>query len=225
MWIYIEAFWMIFKSEGRLSSDGVKNNPYGKPGELTLKSEILAIIKANKVFAQAVPGDEIEIILPETNFYIEAGGQVSDTGTISSIPLIVGETPDFEISITDTRKPAAGVITHIGKVIKGKPYVGAKVITKVDDQRRLDIMRNHTATHLLHAALHNVLGSHARQAGSLVAPDRLRFDFTHPEALSMDEIQEIETFVNLAILSNYDLNTSQKSLDAAIECGCYCPLW
>jgi len=208
-----------FQSKGLLPSDGVIYNPYEKPGELTLQSEILAMIKNNKTIAQAVPGDEIELILPETLFYIEAGGQVSDIGEISSIPIIPGETPDFKISITGTRKPAAGVITHIGKVLKGKPKVGAKVNLNVVDQRRMDIMRNHTATHLLHAALHNVLGNHARQAGSLVAPDRLRFDFTHPEALSLDEIQKIETFVNKKVLSNYELNISHKSLDAAMEAG------
>jgi alanyl-tRNA synthetase len=104
------------------------------------------------------------VLLPATCFYVESGGQVSDTGTI--------EGPGWEIRVDDTRKPAAGVIVHSGEVVLGQPRPGDEALARVDAQRRADIMRNHTATHLLHAELRAVLGEHARQAGSLVAPDR-----------------------------------------------------
>ena len=113
-------------------------------------------------------------------------GQVSDEGIIRSPGKRWDRRrqPEWEIEVTDVRRPSAGVIVHVGEVIAGKPKVGDQVIAEVDLPRRHDIMRNHTATHLLHAALHAVLGEHARQAGSLVAPDRLRFDFNHPEAMT-----------------------------------------
>ncbi len=117
------------------------------------------------------------------------------------------------------RRPAAGVVVHSGLVVKGQPAVGDKVLAAVDMQRRKDIMRNHTATHLLHAELHAVLGDHARQAGSLVAPDRLRFDFTHPEAMTQHQIDQVEAGVNQAILANYRLQMRQKPLQEAISEG------
>ena len=159
-------------------------------------------------------GDSVEVILPATCFYVEAGGQVSDTGTIVSV-----QEPRWEIRVEDTRKPAAGVIVHIGEVVRGKPHVGDLAIATVDANRRHDIMRNHTATHLLHAELHEVLGQHARQAGSLVAPDRLRFDFTHPEAITPEQLERIEAGVNRAIYDEYPLKTITKPLSQAIQEG------
>ncbi len=129
--------------------------------------------------SQAEPGDRVEVLLPETGFYVESGGQVSDTGAILS-----ADGQSWEIRVHEMRKPAAGVIVHVGEVVRGEPEVGDLAMARVDAQRRQDIMRNHTATHLLHAELRAVLGEHARQAGSLVAPDRLRFDFTHPQAVT-----------------------------------------
>jgi alanyl-tRNA synthetase len=128
------------------------------------------------------------------------------------------ETP-WEIRIDDTRQPVGGLIVHIGEVLKGEPAVGDTAIASVDTTRRRDIMRNHTATHLLHHELHAVLGEHARQAGSLVAADRLRFDFTHPEALTPEEIEQIEAGVNRNILDNYQLGIDYKPLAEAIEGG------
>ncbi|MEI7990432.1 MAG: DHHA1 domain-containing protein, partial [Chloroflexota bacterium] len=141
--------------------------------------------------------------------YVESGGQVGDTGTVQ------GKDADWEIRIDHVRKPAAGVIVHSGEVLRGTPKTGDAVVAAVDQKRRKDIARNHTATHLLHAALHEVLGKHARQAGSLVAANYLRFDFTHPEGLTVEEIDKIEHNVNQRILNNWHLKTEVKSLQQA----------
>jgi alanyl-tRNA synthetase len=159
----------------------------------------------------------VEVILPRTCFYAEAGGQVSDTGRIFSSGN--GGANPWEIRVMDVRKPAAGVMVHIGEVTMGTPQVGDSAVAAVDMQRRRDIQRNHTATHLLHAELHAVLGDHARQAGSLVAPDRLRFDFTHPESLTLEELEQIEAGVNRAIMENHRLNITIKPLKEAMAEG------
>jgi alanyl-tRNA synthetase len=213
------------KKQGKLGSEGVIYNPYGNPRDLIFESELLALVVDGKLVDSAAPRDNVEVLLPETNFYIESGGQVSDTGTISlRIPEPagrgeVGEVESWQINVTEMNKPAAGMIVHIGEVVTGTPKVGDKVIAVVDAQRRKDIMRNHTATHLLHSALHEILGAHARQAGSLVAPDRLRFDFTHPEALTYEQIEKIEAYVNDKILDNYDLDIQYRSLQEAMDGG------
>ena len=121
--------------------------------------------------------------------------------------------------VEDTRRPAAGVVAHVGTVVKGSPRAGDAVIATVDVQRRRDIMRNHTATHLLHAELQHVLGDHARQAGSLVAPDRLRFDFTHPEAIPQEQLEKIEAGVNRGILENYPVSIRLKGREEAMAEG------
>ena len=117
------------------------------------------------------------------------------------------------------RRASAGVIVHVGEVISGQPKVGDLAIAEVDMQRRHDIMRNHTATHLLHAALHQVLGEHARQAGSLVAPDRLRFDFNHPEAMTSEQIERVERIVNEAVAADMEVMPKLKSREDAIAEG------
>ena len=154
------------------------------------------------------------MLRPKTGFYVESGGQVSDTGRIVS-----ADGQGWTIEITGMRKPAAGVIVHQGKVTAGAPKVGDGALAEVDRERRREIMRNHTATHLLHAALHQILGTHAQQAGSLVAPDRLRFDFNHPQPMTRDEILEVEAIVNREILANYHLNIKEKPLQEAINEG------
>ena len=173
----------------------------------------MALIQNGLSIPTAIPGDEIEVILPETCFYVESGGQVSDTGTIRSID------DRWEIEIHEMRRPAPGLIVHVGKVSLGEPRVGDEAIASVHAQRRRDIMRNHTATHLLHAELRRVLGEHARQAGSLVAPDRLRFDFNHPAAVTKEQLIEIESGVNQHILGDYPLKITVKPLQQAISEG------
>lgn len=196
---------------GKLGPDGVHYNPYEL---LEVEGEVLALVRDGISVKHAMPGDKVEVILPQTGFYVEAGGQVSDTGSLFST-----QRPNWEIRVNEMRKPAAGVIVHVGEVVLGQPQVGDIAIGRVDAQRRRDIMRNHTATHLLHAELHAVLGEHARQAGSLVAPDRLRFDFTHPQAVTSEQLERIEAGVNRHILGNFALNINFKSQQQAIAEG------
>jgi alanyl-tRNA synthetase len=193
---------------GKLDSGGVEYNPYAS---LTMHGEVLALVKEEDTVSSVEQGEEISVVVPATPFYMEAGGQVSDTG------LIAGE--EWMIEIDDVYQPAAGMIVHRGQVVRGTPATGDQAAVQVDHQRRLDIMRNHTGTHLLHAALDRILGEHARQAGSLVAPDRLRFDFTHSEALSEEELREIEAEVNRRILEDHQLIIKHKPIQEAVEEG------
>jgi alanyl-tRNA synthetase len=202
------------QSEKKLDRDGVRYNPYEW---LEVEGPLLALISGGKPVTSVQTGEKVEVLLPETGFYVESGGQVSDAGIIVSAGK--SQAAHWEIKITEMRKPAAGVIVHVGEVTRGEPHLGDLAIAAVDAQRRRDIMRNHTATHLLHAELRGVLGEHARQAGSLVAPDRLRFDFTHPKAVSAEELEAIEAGVNRAILGNFRLNTAIKPLQQAIQEG------
>jgi alanyl-tRNA synthetase len=214
-----EFFAGIFKdlqAHGKLISP-VQYDPYSG-GEV--QAEILALVVDGQSVNEAQFGDRVEVILPKTGFYIEAGGQVGDTGLIRSINVRAGsEEAGWEIEISEARRPASGLISHIGEVISGRPKVGDKAIAEVDPARRHDIMRNHTATHLMHAALHKVLGDHARQAGSLVAPDRLRFDFNHPDSMSADQIERVEKIVNDTVAADYAVNSRTKSREEAIAEG------
>ncbi|HIE56884.1 MAG TPA: alanine--tRNA ligase [Anaerolineales bacterium] len=206
------------QAAGKLPSEGVDYNPYADPRDLKFESELLALMVDGRPVETAAPGDHVEVLLPETRFYVESGGQVSDMGEINA--RLPGDNAEpWRIRITEMRKPAAGIIVHVGEVVSGNPKVGDAVVAAVDAHRRKDIMRNHTATHLLHAALHEILGPHARQAGSLVAPDRLRFDFTHPEALTYEQIEAIERYVNDKILDNYELDVQYRSLQEALDNG------
>ena len=216
------------QSSGKLGEHGVEYDPYTSP---RVEGEVLALISNGQLVDSLSLDDQVEVILPKTGFYIESGGQVDDTGYIrslgarSSSSLTAGRTEtegegdSWEIEITGMRRPSAGVTVHIGTVIKGHPRVGDLSIAEVDMTRRHDIMRNHTATHLLHAALHQVLGPHARQAGSLVAPDRLRFDFTHPEAMTPEQLERVERIVNEAIAADMEVFPKLKSREDAIAEG------
>jgi alanyl-tRNA synthetase len=208
------------QSSGKLGEHGVEYDPYTSP---RVQCEVLALIANGQAVDSASLDDQVEVILPKTGFYIESGGQVDDTGYIRSFPSRVersdSQVEAWEIEITGMRRASAGVIVHIGTVIAGQPKVGDKCIAEVDMTRRHDIMRNHTATHLLHAALHQVLGQHARQAGSLVAPDRLRFDFTHPEAMTSEQLERVEKIVNDAIAADMEVLPKLKSRADAIAEG------
>jgi alanyl-tRNA synthetase len=160
----------------------------------------------------ANPDDDIEVLLAATPFYAESGGQVSDTGAIRN-----GQ--EWLIEITGVSKPIPGMVIHTGRVVEGKPVIGDPATATVDRDKRRDIMRNHTATHLLHRELRAVLGDHVLQQGSLVAPDRLRFDFNHTAAVSPDELADIERRVNKAVLENYPVTVGHTSLADAKERG------
>ncbi|MDP2965768.1 MAG: alanine--tRNA ligase [Pelolinea sp.] len=193
-----------------LDNKGVEYDPY------TLsftESEIVGLVYGQESAQQITEGQEAGVILSKTGFYIESGGQVSDLGVITS------ENGKNIFEVEEVRKPAPGIIVHFGKVKKGKFSAKDQVFAEVDQKRRQDIMRNHTATHLLHTQLRKVLGEHVRQAGSLVAPDRLRFDFTHPSSLTPYELRKVEDGVNQEILNNYPLTINQKKLSQALEEG------
>jgi alanyl-tRNA synthetase len=206
-------------NQGILKAEGVGHDPYRS---LEVPGKVLALVKSGVVVNSVSTGDRVEILLPQTCFYAESGGQVSDTGSIISAPEDAkdGERRgEWEIRIDDVRRPAAGIIVHIGEVLRGEPRIGDAAVARVDAQRRVDIMRNHTATHLMHAELREILGENARQAGSLVTPDRLRFDFTHPEPLTQEQLDKIEAAVNHHIFNKYPLKIQHKTLQEAISEG------
>jgi alanyl-tRNA synthetase len=205
---------------GKLGKEGVAYNPYEW---LEVDGPLLALTSDSQLLNDMSAGDRVEVLLPKTGFYVEAGGQVSDTGTIRSftpgIEFKGGREGEWEIEVTEMRRPSAGVIVHVGEVVFGHPKVGDMAFARVDKDRRHDIQRNHTATHLLHAALHQVLGENARQAGSLVAPDRFRFDFNHPEAMTPEQVDEVEKLVNEAIAADYQVQAISKSREQAVSEG------
>lgn len=192
------------KSNGSLPDSGVSYNPYTSE---PINDRVLAFLQDGQPVSNVIVGDKVEVVLSATNFYVEAGGQVSDTG------IIVGD--GWRIEVDDTRRPIGGLIVHVGEVTEGNPKVGDAVTATIDQERRGDILRNHTATHLLHAALRNLLGTHVQQRGSLVAPERLRFDFVHDKRVAPEELQKIEAQVNDYILKNYSVVAKEKSLAEA----------
>lgn len=175
------------------------------------ESVIKAIVKDTKVIKEAFKGEEVEVFLDKTPLYGESGGQVGDTGELTG--------QDFVATVLDTKKPLEGLHSHIIKIKKGKLRVWDKVKCRIDVEKRKATMRNHTATHLLHKILRSVLGDHVKQAGSLVSPEKLRFDFTHFSAPVEDGITTIETLLNEKILENLPVVTSIKDIKTAIESG------
>ncbi|HSQ78567.1 MAG TPA: alanine--tRNA ligase [Nitrospirota bacterium] len=174
-------------------------------------AEIVAIIRGDKRVTDVREGEEAEIILDQTAFYAESGGQVGDKGEL------LGEAAKFAVS--DTVKPVEGIFVHKGTVKKGSFKTGDAVLAKVEAEDRLDTVRHHTATHILHATLRSVLGEHVKQSGSLVAPDRLRFDFTHYTALTEREKERVEQLVNERIIENHLVETKVMEIDQAIATG------
>ena len=196
------------QANGSLDKAGVNYNPYGA---LHVDDQILAIIQEGQRVQNAIVGEKVEIVLSATPFYVESGGQVSDRGVIAG--------DGWRVEVEDMHKPIGGLIVHVGEVVEGQPSDGDIAVATVDADRRMDIMRNHTATHLLHAALRRNLGSHVQQRGSLVAPDRLRFDFAHDAKVTPEEMHTIENEVNKVILSNYEVRAQEKPLAKAREEG------
>jgi alanyl-tRNA synthetase len=173
---------------------------------------VVALFKGKERVDLLGEGEEGQVVLDHTPFYAESGGQVGDAGSL------VGVTCAMQFEVTDTQR-LGGAYAHIGRLITGEIKVGDALEARVDAQRRLAIMANHSATHLLHAALRQVLGAHVTQKGSLVAPDRLRFDFSHYAALAPAELQEIEQLVNSVIRSNAAAETKLMKYDDAVASG------
>jgi alanyl-tRNA synthetase len=178
---------------------------------LKCKSKILDLLVDNKSAKTIKQGQEAGVILESTPFYAEMGGQVGDTGEIR------GKSGRF--TVTSTIQMPPGVIVHQGKIIEGSLSVGDEVEATVDEERRLDIARNHTATHLLQSALRQVLGGHVQQRGSLVAPERLRFDFSHLTALTGEQIAEVNRIVNDKIRRNLRVYAEDMPYKQAIDEG------
>lgn len=174
------------------------------------EAKILGIGKDGVLADSASAGDEVVLVLDSTVFYAESGGQVGDTGVISNDKVV--------INITDTKKKN-GKFLHKGVVESGELKVNDTVTTKYDKERRLAIRRNHSAVHLLQAALKNTLGNHVAQAGSYVSPDRLRFDFSHFQAMTAEEIKSVEEQVNREILADLTIDNFEKSIDEARAMG------
>ncbi len=176
-------------------------------GEATVR----AIIKDGAVADSARAGDEVEVVLDRTPFYGESGGQAGDHGSISA--------GDLRLDVQDTKKPFEGLMSHHVKVASGELKKGMAVYCKVDEARRRSIMRNHTSTHLLQAALRLTLGEHVKQAGSLVEPERVRFDFTHFSSLTKDELQAVEDIVNERVIEDTAVRTEVLGIAEAQASG------
>ncbi len=178
---------------------------------LSGKSSISSIIKDGTKVKKIVEGDDAILVLEDTPFYGESGGQVGDTGEI------IFTNGSFEVS--DTQKQVSGAYEHYGKVVSGSILIDDTGTAKVDITRRKRIARNHSATHLLHAALRKVLGETVTQKGSLVNSERLRFDFSHDEPLSIEEINEVESMVNRKILGNTEVHSQVTDINSAKKLG------
>ena len=187
-------------------------------------AEVVGVVKGETQTDALNEGDEGLVILKSTPFYAEAGGQVGDTGFLIGQSSVVSgqqESPEHftRVRVLDTFAPLAGLVLHKSKVESGSIKVGDKVTAIVDAEKRDATRRNHTATHLVHAALREVLGTHVKQAGSVVAPNYLRFDFTHYQPMSDAEISEIEDLVNRYILENQPVNTNIMAIEEAMHGG------
>ena len=181
-------------------------------------AKVLALIKSDEEVQALDEGYEGGVVLDQTPFYAESGGQVGDVGTFISPPAHAGGTA-LVAHVLDTYSPAQGLIVHKVRIDKGTIKVGDTVTAEVDVEKRDATRRNHTATHLVHAALREVLGAHVKQAGSIVAPNYLRFDFTHYQPMTEDEVKEVERLVNEQVLRNVKVDTDIMPVEEAMRSG------
>ena len=175
------------------------------------QARVLAILVDGRAVERLEAGQEAVVVLDRTPFYAESGGQVGDTGWL--------ESASGRFAVADTRKLANAFHGHVGRLEGGDLAVDETVSARIDSHRRADIVRHHSATHLLHAALRSILGEHVQQKGSLVAPDRLRFDFSHPEPLGEEELCRIEQMVNEQIQANAAAEAREMAFDEAMAAG------
>ncbi len=179
--------------------------------ELKTPTEVVGILSGGQPTQRAEAGDTVEVALAVTPFYAESGGQVGDQGVIRADAGV--------LRVINTQRPVASLIVHEAEVLEGSVAVGDAVLAEVDEERRLHILPHHSATHLLHKALQEVLGPEATQAGSLVAPDRLRFDFRWSRPMSDEELREVQDRVNAAIWANLPVRAEVMAYDRAIQSG------
>ncbi|WP_440410776.1 alanine--tRNA ligase [Neorhizobium petrolearium] len=177
----------------------------------TAEGVVQAIVRDGKAVDSASAGDQVQVIVNQTPFYGESGGQMGDTGLIS--------TDSARLEVSDTQKKGEGLFVHSAIVADGTLKVGDAVALAVDHGRRSRLRSNHSATHLLHEALREVLGTHVAQKGSLVAPERLRFDVSHPKPMTSEELQKVEEMANAIVLQNAPVTTRLMSVDDAIAEG------
>ena len=178
--------------------------------EVGAEATVAALVNGGEAASRAASGDDVMIVLERTPFYPEGGGQIGDAGILRG--------GDAQIEISDTRA-YGDVIAHIGKITSGAISVGDQLEAEVDRSRRQDTARNHTATHLLHAALRQVLGDHVRQAGSLVAPDHLRFDYTQPDTPEPGQLRQVQRLVQARIRDDIPVATSEMPYEDALKTG------
>jgi alanyl-tRNA synthetase len=206
----VAAFTEISEAYKNLSAQGVIPEFVGYDTK-TFESKILLLVQDGKEVSEAGSGQSVEVVTEATPFYGEAGGQVGDAGKITA--------PDIEVVITDTIKDPTGITIHKGDIVSGSIKLGQDVTLTVDETTRSATECSHTATHLLHYALRKVLGDHVKQSGSLVAPGRLRFDFTHFSLTTPEALAEIETIVNRRIRDNIPLETVEMDAEDAFKTG------
>ena len=190
---------------------GAGSTPFTGYDRIAVDSRIVGILHDGEAVGHATRGQHVEIVLAETCFYAEGGGQVGDRGVITG--------PNGHLRVEDTQSPVAGLIVHRGTVADGDIALGDAVAAEVEVERRLDSSRNHSGTHLLHAALRSVLGPHVRQAGSLCAPGRLRFDFNHVGPLTPDEQLAVQSLANQKIRSNLGVTAQETTYTDAVRDG------
>lgn len=211
-------------ARGNMDGEGWKEDPLSKLdssvastfegyNELENSGIIKAIVKDNEIVESAVAGDKVVVVLDQTTFYPEGGGQAGDTG------VLVNKNEDIVVEVVDTKKGANNTIKHIGLVKSGMINNGERLTTIVNKETRMASARNHSATHILHKVLKEVLGDHVNQAGSLVTPERLRFDVTHFEAITKEELKVIEEKVNDIILESLNITCENMSISDAKNKG------
>ncbi|AXE33775.1 alanine--tRNA ligase [Chromobacterium phragmitis] len=202
-----------FKMSGKLSYSGDDTRFHGYD-KSSVEAKVLALYKGTEPVESLAAGDEGIVVLDNTAFYAEGGGQVGDVGEVSATGGL-----DALFDVADTQKIQGAVFGHKGKLARGALKVGDAVTATIDLHQRLASARNHSATHLLHAALRHVLGSHVAQKGSLVNPERTRFDFAHGEAVTAEQIAELERVVNHVIAANYEVKAELMSMADAQKSG------
>ncbi len=206
-----DVAWGKFDTVWVALADKFKGDEFCGYGELSCDTSVRALVVGDSSVDEAAAGDKVDVLLPRTPFYSEKGGQVGDTGTI--------EGDGFKLQVLDTTFAEKVLTVHHCQVLRGTVRVGDGCCASVDALRRARIARNHTATHILHTALRQVLGTHVNQAGSLVEPNRLRFDFTHFQATAPSELEEVERIVNAKVMAALPVSTRTMGIDEARASG------